>query len=46
MTGMISLGRFAERPVSVGSLPAPLSDHVHGDPIWKKKQRRREAAAG
>ena len=43
---MISLGRFAERPVRVGSLPVPLSDHVHGDPIWKKKQRRRAAAAG
>ena len=43
---MISLGRFAERPVRAGSLPAPLSGHVHGDPIWKKKQRRREAASG
>src|SRR5258706_6619447 len=43
---MISLGRFAERPVRAGSLQAPLSAPAPGDPIWMNKSRPREAAAG
>src|SRR5262249_44580815 len=43
---MISLGRFAERPVRAGAAAAPLLDHVHGDPLWVKKQRRREGRQG
>jgi len=39
---MISLGRFAERPVRAGGPPGPRARHVHGEPVWK---RRRTAAA-
>jgi tRNA G18 (ribose-2'-O)-methylase SpoU len=38
---MISLGRFAERPVRAGRPAAPLPVHVHGDPVWKKRQARK-----
>jgi tRNA G18 (ribose-2'-O)-methylase SpoU len=38
---MISLGRFAERPVRVGGPLAPLPAHIHGAPVWKKRQSRR-----
>jgi tRNA G18 (ribose-2'-O)-methylase SpoU len=40
---MLSLGRFAERPVRAGGPVATptLTAHRHGEPIWKKKQRRR-----
>ena len=41
---MISLGRFAERPVRVGGPAGPPRAHVHGEPVWKSKQRRRRAA--
>jgi tRNA G18 (ribose-2'-O)-methylase SpoU len=42
---MISLGRNAERPVRPGGpVQAPPPRRPHGDPIWKKKQRRRNAA--
>ncbi len=39
---MIGLGRFAERPVRPGGLPDLPPPPRHGEPIWKKKQRRRE----
>ena len=35
---MISLGRFAERPVRAGGPPAKRAPHVHGAPLWKKKR--------
>lgn len=36
---MISLGRFAERPVRVGGPARPvLKPHHHGTPLWKKKK--------
>lgn len=38
---MISLGRFAERPVRVGGPAAPLARHRHGAPLWKRKTRAR-----
>jgi tRNA G18 (ribose-2'-O)-methylase SpoU len=42
---MLSLGRFAERPVRTGGPLGPPLQHVHGEPIWRSKQRRRLAAA-
>jgi tRNA G18 (ribose-2'-O)-methylase SpoU len=41
---MISLGRFAERPVRVGGPVVAPTFHVHGEPLWKSKRRRRLAA--
>jgi hypothetical protein len=38
---MICLGRFAERPVRAGAPAAKLPAHVHGDPVWKKRQARK-----
>jgi hypothetical protein len=38
---MISLGRFAERPVRAGGPVSALPAHVHGDPVWKKRQSRK-----
>lgn len=35
---MISLGRFAERPVRSGGPTSPLPPHRHGAPPWKKKR--------
>jgi tRNA G18 (ribose-2'-O)-methylase SpoU len=40
---MISLGRFAERPVRVGGPVTPLAPHKRGLPKWK--QRRLKPAA-
>lgn len=43
---MLSLGRFAERPVRAGGPPAPPPPPPgHGEPLWRKRQRRREAAS-
>jgi hypothetical protein len=41
---MISLGRFAERPVRAGPPVAKAPKHVHGPPKWKR--RRLAPAAG
>lgn len=38
---MISLGRFAERPVRAGGPTSALPAHTHGEPLWKRKQRAR-----
>jgi tRNA G18 (ribose-2'-O)-methylase SpoU len=35
---MISLGRFAERPVRVGGPIAPLAPHRRGLPKWKQRR--------
>lgn len=40
---MICLGRFAERPVRAGGPVAKLPAHVHGDPVWKKRQPRKHS---
>jgi len=36
---MISLGRFAERPVRAGGSQARPAPHVHGEPLWKRKAK-------
>lgn len=41
---MICLGRFAERPVRTGGPIGPPPAHIHGEPIWRAKERRRQAA--
>ena len=41
---MVSLGRFAERPVRVGGPIAPLAPHQRGTPKWK--QRRLKPVGG
>jgi tRNA G18 (ribose-2'-O)-methylase SpoU len=35
---MVSLGRFAERPVRVGGPVAPLAPHRRGLPKWKQRR--------
>ena len=42
---LISLQRFGSRPMVPGGPVEPLPEHVFGDPVWKRKQRRREAGA-
>lgn len=37
---MISLGRFAERPVRAGGPSAKRAVHTHGAPLWQKRRRR------
>jgi hypothetical protein len=41
---MVCLGRFAERPVRVGGASQQAPGHVHGEPLWQSKERRRQAA--
>ncbi len=43
---LISLQRFGVRPLVPGGKVDPLPEHVFGDPVWKRKQRRRDAGAG
>ena len=38
---MISLGRFAERPVRAGGGRVRPAVHVHGEPLWKRKLKRK-----
>ncbi len=38
---MLTLGRFAERPVAAGGPAAAPPPHVHGEPLWKTKAARR-----
>jgi len=35
---MITLRRFAERPVRAGGPTAPRQAHIHGEPLWKRKR--------
>jgi tRNA G18 (ribose-2'-O)-methylase SpoU len=39
---LATIGRFGERPVAPGGPVQPLPEHVFGEPVWKKKQKRRE----
>ncbi len=41
---MISLGRYAERPVRAGGAPAKPAPHVHGEPLWKTKRARKSTS--
>jgi tRNA G18 (ribose-2'-O)-methylase SpoU len=43
---MISLGRFAERPVRTGGPTAARPAHRHGDPLWQRKKKARAKAPG
>jgi tRNA G18 (ribose-2'-O)-methylase SpoU len=36
---LISLGRFAERPVAAGGPDASLPTPVFGEPVWKRRRR-------
>lgn len=40
---LTSLGRFAARPVAPGGPAEPLAAHEFGEPVWRKKARRRLA---
>ncbi len=42
---LISLGRHAPRPVAEGAPTEPVPLPVFGDPIYKRKHRRRLRAA-
>jgi tRNA C32,U32 (ribose-2'-O)-methylase TrmJ len=41
---MVCLGRFAERPVRVGGANQAAPVHIHGEPLWRSKERRRQAS--
>ncbi|MCW5748499.1 MAG: RNA methyltransferase [Alphaproteobacteria bacterium] len=41
---LITLGRFADRPVAAGGPVAPLPAPVFGEPVWKRRRRRKLAA--
>ena len=41
---MVCLGRFAERPVRVGGANRAAPVHIHGEPLWRSKERRRQAS--
>lgn len=41
----LTLGRFALRPVAPGGAIVPPPVPVFGEPMWKKKERRRQAKA-
>ncbi len=43
---LTSMRRFGARPLVPGGPVEPLPEHVFGDPVWKRKQRRRDAGAG
>jgi tRNA G18 (ribose-2'-O)-methylase SpoU len=40
---LISLGSHAERPVAAGGPVAPLPPPVFGEPVWKRRRRRKLA---
>ena len=42
---LISLQRFGARPVVPGGPVAALPPHAFGEPVWKKKRRRKGAPA-
>lgn len=35
---LVSLGRFAERPIGSMAAPEPVPDHVHGGPVIRRKK--------
>jgi hypothetical protein len=42
---MLSMGRFAERPVRAGGPAFPVPKHVQGGPVIRSERRRRAAAS-
>ena len=40
---LISAQRLGARPVVPGGPVGPLPAHVFGEPVWRRKQRRRSA---
>lgn len=42
---LVSLGRFAPRPIVAGGPSEPLPEPVFGEPLWMKKDRRRARQA-
>lgn len=40
---LISAQRFGVRPVVPGGPVEPVPEHVFGEPVWRRKQRRRES---
>ena len=43
---LLSLGRFAERPLSAGGPKRPPATPAFGAPLWEKKRRRRHGERG
>lgn len=43
---VLTLGRFAPRPVGEGGPVEPPPAHVFGEPMYKRRQRQRARAAG
>jgi tRNA G18 (ribose-2'-O)-methylase SpoU len=43
---LLSLGRFAERPLTTGGPTAPLPPPAFGPPLWEKKRRRQGHRGG
>jgi tRNA G18 (ribose-2'-O)-methylase SpoU len=43
---LISLGKFARRPLVPGGKPEPVPAHVFGDPVIRTKRRQRTQRAG
>jgi tRNA G18 (ribose-2'-O)-methylase SpoU len=43
---MLSLDRFAPRPLMPGGATEALPEPVFGEPLWKKKDRRRKKETG
>ena len=43
---LISVQRFGARPVVPDGPVEALPEHMFGDPVWRRKQRRRQQAGG
>jgi tRNA G18 (ribose-2'-O)-methylase SpoU len=43
---LISLGRFADRPVAAGGATEVVLPPVFGEPVWKRRRRRKAVQAG
>lgn len=41
---LISLGKFASRPLVPGGEPEPLPEHVFGDPVYLRRRKRKADA--
>ena len=41
---LLSMGRFAERPIVAGGPLQAVAPHLHGAPLWQRKRRRRQTS--